>query len=306
MQLDRIISLVEGEQDGPSVICSAGMHGNEWVTVYAASIVAARLAALEIRGRVMFVRGNLAALTERRRYLDADFNRLWTEENVARLESGEGLPEQVSEFREMEQLHPILDSFYAASQGENYMVDLHAASSLSQPFSIVTDPGESYRYALGIDVPCVLWTNRDDLAQGGLISWAARRGYTGIAFEAGPIGHEQIATSLVACLWHALVKAGVVQASQISDFDDISDSLGAHQDGVPQALEIVYQHLIEPSDSFSMEPGFTNFQMVRQGQLLARDARGPIFAEHDSHVLFPLYQETGDYGFLLTRGKNSE
>lgn len=50
-----------------------------------------------------------------------------------------------------------------------------------------------------------------------------------------------------------------------------------------------------------MEPGFANFQRVKQGELLARDHRGEITARESGMVLLPLYQALGDDGFFLGR-----
>jgi succinylglutamate desuccinylase len=50
-----------------------------------------------------------------------------------------------------------------------------------------------------------------------------------------------------------------------------------------------------------MEPGFRNFQQLRQGQVLARDRTGEITAHETGLILLPLYQTLGDDGFFLGR-----
>ena len=69
----------------------------------------------------------------------------------------------------------------------------------------------------------------------------------------------------------------------------------------PSIVEIVYRHVIEVEDDFRMEPGFVNFSLVREGQLLARDRRGEIHAMASRYVMLPLYQELGDDGYFLAR-----
>jgi succinylglutamate desuccinylase len=50
-----------------------------------------------------------------------------------------------------------------------------------------------------------------------------------------------------------------------------------------------------------MEPGFTNFQAVRRGKVLARDRTGEIKASETGLILMPLYQTLGNDGFFLVR-----
>jgi succinylglutamate desuccinylase len=50
-----------------------------------------------------------------------------------------------------------------------------------------------------------------------------------------------------------------------------------------------------------MEPGFSNFQPVKRGQLLARDRHGDIRAPEAGLILMPLYQSQGTDGFFLAR-----
>ena len=50
-----------------------------------------------------------------------------------------------------------------------------------------------------------------------------------------------------------------------------------------------------------MEPGFTNFQSVRRGKVLARDRTGEIKASETGLILMPLYQTLGNDGFFLVR-----
>ena len=50
-----------------------------------------------------------------------------------------------------------------------------------------------------------------------------------------------------------------------------------------------------------MDPGFTNFQSVRRGKVLARDRTGEIKASETGLILMPLYQTLGNDGFFLVR-----
>src|SRR4029453_2346766 len=77
-------------------------------------------------------------------------------------------------------------------------------------------------------------------------------------------------------------------------------TLGRASGGV-SIVEVRYRHPIREEDRFRMQPGFANFQRVKQGELLARDHRGQITAREAGMVLLPLYQALGDDGFFLGR-----
>lgn len=297
----RIIASIEGDEDGPSLVCTAGLHGNERAAVEAARSAAAELAGTSFRGRVLFLQGNLAAYAEGKRFLDADLNRLWTEERMAMLAAGEILDNGIREEAEQQELYALIQEFFSSAGGEKYILDLHGSSSFSQPFCVITDPGVSYGWALQLDIPCVIWKKGDAAAQGALIAHGARCGYPSIVIEAGPLTDDGTAPLIEACVWQSLAATGMVQPDGFNQFEAHCRLLAQCRNGVPQTLEIIYEHLIEPSDGFRMEPGFVNFQEVQRGQLLGRDRRGPVYADDDCHVLFPLYQEKSDYGFLLTR-----
>ena len=50
-----------------------------------------------------------------------------------------------------------------------------------------------------------------------------------------------------------------------------------------------------------MERGYSSFQPVKAGELLAHDCSGSLAAFEDSRVLLPLYQEQGEDGYFLMR-----
>jgi succinylglutamate desuccinylase len=48
-----------------------------------------------------------------------------------------------------------------------------------------------------------------------------------------------------------------------------------------------------------MIKGFTNFQIIQEGQLLAKDKNGSIFSPMSGYLLMPLYQAKGEDGFFI-------
>lgn len=74
----------------PLLVVFGGLHGNEPAGVRAAQRVLARLrsGSVALRGEVVFVVGNRAALARGVRFVDRDLNRAWTPHGVARLREG--------------------------------------------------------------------------------------------------------------------------------------------------------------------------------------------------------------------------
>lgn len=62
-----------------------------------------------------------------------------------------------------------------------------------------------------------------------------------------------------------------------------------------------YRRPVTDGDGFRMNPGYSNFDPVRAGQVIARDDVGPIAVEETSRLLMPLYQEQGEDGYFLVR-----
>ena len=95
-----------------------------------------------------------------------------------------------------------------------------------------------------------------------------------------------------------LATAGCIRAD---DLPLPADATGVEARDAPPVVEVRHHHVIREGDDFVMEPGFTNFQSVERGQILARDRGGPIYAGETGQILMPLYQGQGTDGFFLVR-----
>ena len=78
--LAREVGRFDAGQPGPLFIAVGGMHGNEPAGVDAAQIVLDELRQhnVALRGRFVALRCNRQALELRTRFLEEDFNRVWT------------------------------------------------------------------------------------------------------------------------------------------------------------------------------------------------------------------------------------
>lgn len=284
---------------GPTLLVTGGMHGNEPAGVLALERVMAHLQEHEpdMRGRIIALRGNLAALQERARYLSRDLNRSWGVDAIA---ATRRRSEQDRSPEDREQLE-LLDHFAEVERtasGPILFVDLHTSSADGSPFLCLADTIDNRRLGLATGVPIILGI--EETIQGASLEWFADRGIAGFAVEGGRHDSVDAVDNHEAVLWGLLVRMRMLPPGFV-DLTPHEARLRAAVGDAPAIVEIVHRRVISPEDQFAMEPGFLNFARVRKGQLLARDVRGDVCAPHDCHVMLPLYQKQGDDGFFLAR-----
>ena len=281
-----------GDTAGPLVIGIGGMHGNEPAGVFALQDVLRSLHSrrLPFRGKLLALTGNRAALARGCRYIDEDFNRLWGSE---RLEGEDGQrAEPTSEEQEQRELLTAIETALAQRQGPAVFLDLHTTSAAGQPFVVIGDSLLNRRFAFGLQAPVIL--GLEEQLEGTLLNYLSEQGHVSIGFEGGQHASPSAVENHTAAIWSVLTTASCLRPQ------DASERTPPEQPVCP-VLEIRYHHLLQANDDFVMEPGFTNFQSVRRGQLLARDRHGQICAPESGQILMPLYQGQGADGFFLVR-----
>lgn len=276
-----------------------GIHGNEPAGVLAADRVLRSIQKLSanLRGEVVFLRGNTRALERKVRYIDSDLNRHWTAANSRVNESG-GVRPKISEGLEQGELLLTLREAISRARGEVYFVDLHTTSADGKPFATVGDTLRNRRFALKFPLPIVL--GLEEQIDGTLLEHMNNLGAITMGVEAGQ--HE--ATISVehheAVIWNATVATGNLLPGDVADLDHYRHVL-KRAGGGRRVVEVRHRHVIMPEDGFRMKPGFVNFQSVRRGQVLATERKGDITACETGLILLPLYQALGDDGFFLGR-----
>ncbi len=83
----HLIGTFAGQRTGPSLICAAGIHGNEPAGVEALKRVLDTLQAhpQTFSGKLFALLGNTEAFSQGRRYVEKDLNRMWEKDWIARL-----------------------------------------------------------------------------------------------------------------------------------------------------------------------------------------------------------------------------
>lgn len=294
----RVLGVYEGTEPGPTHVVLGGLHGNEPAGAMAARDVVDDFARrrLPMRGRLVALVGNRAALHQNRRYLETDLNRGWRPADVERLLAGDPSRDGPEE-AERRELLAVFDELEAGTREPLVFLDLHTTSAPSAPFACASDTLRNRRVVFSIGVPVIL--GLEEAIDGSVMGFLSDRGHVACAVEGGQ--HEAPATRrlLEVAIWRWLVASDAIDASHLPDYDERSVELAAAGIALPPVIEVRHRHGITPADEFVMDPGWESFDAVIAGQRLARDARGEITSPYDGLMLMPLYQSQGDDGFFL-------
>ena len=294
----RLLGSYGGESAGPLVVGIGGMHGNEPAGAVALQRTLEILRARNVpfRGTLVGVTGNRAALARGCRYIDEDFNRAWSQERVRRVRAGLSRADTTSEEREQRELLVCLDAQLAQRRGPVVCMDLHTTSAAGAPFVVIGDTLLNRRFGFRLGAPVVL--GLEERLESTILNHLGEEGYVAVGFEGGQNESPSAVDIHMGAIRTVLATAGCIRAG---DLPLPHDGAGEGARDAPPVVEVRYHHVIRAGDDFVMKPGFTNFQPVERGQVLARDRGGPIHASETGQILMPLYQGQGTDGFFLVR-----
>jgi succinylglutamate desuccinylase len=302
---EREIFRLSHQHEGPLLVISAGVHGNEPSGVIALDRVRRYLEAkrVPIKGDFIGMAGNLKALDISERFVDQDLNRSFGKEEVKTIENADGRTLN-SEQREALEIMKYINSLNPKKYINKWFIDCHTTSSESIPYFSVGDAGGSLTFAHRFPVHSVLGFS--DLIPTTMDHWLRNQGFNGFTLEAGQ--HDELSSveNCEAVIFMALVNAGCVSPDDIDCYGHCRDVLAKVIFEDKKIFNIIHRHAVDSDDGFIMEPGFVNFQRVNEGERLARDHNGEINAKRDARVLMPLYQKQGDDGFFLIEEKKPE
>ncbi|MBV9217765.1 MAG: succinylglutamate desuccinylase/aspartoacylase family protein [Acidobacteria bacterium] len=295
---EHLIAAYAARSSGPTLIVIAGMHGNEGAGVRALQQLAFLLQPLQdqLLGRVYLIAGNTRALRKGVRFIDHDLNRAWTSANLD--SSGRSFRERSVEGHELTEIDQLIDQILVTAQDEVYILDLHSTSAGGRPFATVGDTIRNRRFAQKFPVRLLLGI--EEQLDGTMLEYLNNAGAVTLGFEGGRHGSPSTIDNHVAMTWLALVHADVLSADLVPDYDHQKRRLEAWSTA-GRILEVRYREPVMPGDGFVMDQGFTNFDPVDSGQIVARNNRGPISAPESGMILMPLYQKLGEDGFFIIR-----
>ena len=295
--IERVVGRVLGTRPGPLVLVIAGLHGNEPAGVRALERLFAAIAerGTPLRGELLGLAGNLAALARGRRFLNRDLNRSWTRRRIAAVRLRQNDPEEEEQLEILE----LIEDALRGRESQTIILDLHTTSSDSIPFCTLGDTIRNRNFARKLEIPIVLGI--EEQIHGALLEFIGSRGPVTIGVEGGrhddPVSmdyHEHV-------LWIALVEAGCLDPEDVPDYRTRRMALTKARGDLARFFEVRSRKAVVCGDGFVMRPGFENFQPVAQGQPLADDAGGEVLAPESGRIFLPLYQEQGEDGFFIVR-----
>ncbi len=307
-EIKRVIGRYTRNKPGPTTIFLCGTHGNETSSVFGIKKVFEEIERLQpdIEGELVAAfAGNLKALQKDVRFIDNDMNRGWVTERLKRL----GFLTEEDQMKghekdEQQEIIKLLDETIERATGEVYVFDLHTTSSVSPPFSAISDTIRNRKLALRFPVPCIV--GFDEQTRGTFMNYICERGLTGIAFEAGEHYALESIENNVSFIWCALTIVGCVKPEEAPMVDRHKERLSKYNFGEQKIFDLVYHHEIKPEDKFMMRPGYVTFDKIEKGEHLADDKNGPIYAQESGHIFMPLYQPQGDDGYFIVKQISKE
>lgn len=292
----RIFHRIKGKKQGPTVVFFAGIHGNEYAGVDALNSLLPKLNADDFRGEVFGIYGNIKALSQRKRFIDCDLNRVWTKEQLKGIEN---LKQPNSEQLEQKSLYAIIKDILNSSEGPFYFIDLHTTSSKTLPFITINDALINRRFSSCFNIPVVLGI--EEYLEGPLLSYLNTLGYVSLGFEAGQHIDPLAVKNCEAFIFLVLKHSGVFEKQNIHKVKAYQQILKSSSNDINSIFEVVYKYHIKPFEDFKMLSGFKSFQPIRKGIKLALSNNQPVHSKLSGQLFMPLYQKSGNDGFFIIR-----
>jgi succinylglutamate desuccinylase len=261
----------------PAVLLSVGVHGDETgpieLVAYLLDALAQDPQALAVD--LMLCVGNIGAIRQAKRFIDADLNRMFRAER--------GPLAGTAEAARADLMIAATKEFFAGAGAERWHLDLHTAirPSVYPTFAIVPD-------LIG------------DAAKRGLIGWLGEAGIGAIIMNpssAGTYSYYSAEHHAAAGTTIELGRIGTLGSNDLSQFEAARVALerllrGRPAPAVAHAPHVfkVAQNIIKLSDDFQMAFGkeTQNFTALKKGQEIARDGGTVYTVQHDEElVVFP-------------------
>lgn len=268
------VTTLDGGRPGPHVVVNALTHGNEICGAIAIDTMF-RLGIKPKRGRLTLSLSNVAAYRGfdphnpyASRFVDEDFNRLWSRETLeSRRDS--------RELRRARELRPVFES-------ADLLLDIHSMTNDTPPLTLCG------RTARGRELACRLGFPSWIVADEGHASGRRLMDHDGFADPEG----ERTAI-LVECGQHWRAETGVVAVETCLRFLAMLDMVDAavaaphmRPHAGPRRLVEVTDAVTARSDAFTFAGDFVGLEVLpKAGTLLGRDGDRRILTPYDDCVL---------------------
>lgn len=270
----EFVHTFDSGQPGPHVLVNALTHGNEICGAIVVDRVLRR-GVRPVRGKLTLAFANVEAFARfdtanpyASRFVDEDFNRVWTPSTL------DG-PRDSTELRRARQLRRFVDA-------ADFMLDIHSMLEPSPPVMICGPLDKGIRFAFEVGIP------QDIVSDTGHANGTRMRDYGGFGDPASPKN-----ALLVECGQHWERNAEHVAWQTTWRFMDrlgVVDHAAAEKEivaAVPaQRLIRVTEAVVATTPSFRFTKPFSGLEIVpHAGDLIAWDGDKPVRAPYDNCVL---------------------
>lgn len=296
VQSNRLIGIVEGFVQSPTVIILAGIHGNEKAGVMASKQVMQKIKNdnIPFQGNLYIILGNINALKKGIRYESSDLNRIWIEENIDAIVDGSIVLD--AEAKEQIEIFRYIKEILNSNSGPFYFLDLHTTSSATIPFITISDSLNNRKFSSNFSIPIVLGI--EEYLDGPLLTYINEFGHVALGFEGGEHHDKESIVKCEAFIWLALVHSKCLKKKNIPDFTEFKKEL-SEKYFKNVFFEIIYKYTIKKDEKFKMHRGFKNFEPIIRHQSLAKSNGSEITANENGRIFMPLYQNLGEDGFFI-------
>lgn len=307
VQTERIIGQYHTNQKGKLFLATSSIHGNEPAGTLALQRVFAHLQAHKPAFNGMFVGllGNVRAYERSQRFNTIDLNRQWQQSKIDVIMQTPSYqlsnPEEKEQKELLQLIHTIKENFTTRySEEAIFMLDLHTFSTNNDnAYCITLEVGASKSFATKLGVPVIV--GLENTLTGTTIQYFATQDMMTCCFEAGQHIDPRSIEKSEAAIWLLLHHLGCLDKQDIPNFSTHYNLLQEVGQSLPSIVKFCHRHAIKEDDNFVMKRGYTNFQPVKKGEVLAQDKNGNIISPADGLMLMPLYQKKGEDGFFIVQ-----
>ncbi len=284
------------------------MHGNEPMGIKAIAMLEKMLEVEPItnpnfvfHGTFIGMIGNLSAYNRHERFIDKDINRQWSVENIERIKKTDQADLDTEDKEMLEILNTIYDACEETKASKLYILDLHTTSSFGGIFSIPAENQESLDIASNLHAPVVKGMLKG--ISGTTLHYFKTDNMpietVTITFESGQHEEHKSINRAIAAIVNLMRTVNMVLPNDVENIHD--QILLEYSRNLPKVTELIMRHAVSESDNFVMKPGYTSFQKVEKGEVLATDKNGDVLSPESGRLLMPLYQKKGNDGFFLIK-----
>ena len=292
LSVERIFAELDSGTPGPLIVVIAALHGNEHVGFHAVERVLKQLTASDFIGKIVGITGNLEAANRKERFIEHDLNRFFLSNYLNESHS------DVPEWHEARELIDTVVAYREAWPVEQplHLLDMHSMSGEGIPFTCFPDLPQNARLAHQLPLPAI--AELVEILPGTLVDYFADKVDTTMVVECGQHDADitqDIGEAALACFLR--LTDCLQNPCCYPQAEDFLRGQTRHTHEV--FTRVKFRYHIHHQGLFTMQPGYQNFQTVKENELLGRDKDETVKAPFTGRMILPCYQKQCADGFFL-------